>query len=172
MVELKEKYGVELFTCAEPNSKYSDQISKEACLSVSAVNNMLGTSIPETATGKQRQLCACYGGKTDLLKYDNKCASSCVYCYAHHNNDKNLNYYNEDGTLKDNPFTRTEIKPTTSVKTDSTGKPIEIYRGYALMEDREANDYIINKIFSNNPELSEIVDSYKNIKKEIEAWIK
>ena len=107
MVSMKEKYGVELFTCAEPNSKYADKISKEACLSVAAVNNMLGTSIPETATGKQRQLCSCFGGKTDLLRYDNKCSSSCVYCYAHHNLDKNLNYYNEDGTLKDNPFTRT-----------------------------------------------------------------
>ena len=29
-----------------------------------------------------------------------------MYCYAHHNSDKMLNYYNEDGTLKDNAFTR------------------------------------------------------------------
>lgn len=105
MLELKNKYGVNMSTCAEPFNV--EGISKEACLSVAAINNMLGTSIPETATGKQRQLCSCYGGKTDLLRYDNKCASSCIYCYAHHNNNKNLNYYNEDGTLKDNPFTRT-----------------------------------------------------------------
>mgnify|MGYP003457020152 CR=1 FL=1 len=107
MVSMADKYNIKLFTCAEPNSKYADKISKEACLSVAAVNNMLGTNIPETATGKQRQLCSCFGGKTDLLRYDNKCASSCIYCYGHHNLDKNLNYYNEDGTLKDNPFTRT-----------------------------------------------------------------
>lgn len=105
MLNLANKYGVKLSTCAEPFN--ISGISKEACLSVSAINNMLGTSIPQTATGKQRQLCSCYGGKTDLLRYDNKCASSCIYCYAHHNNNKNLNYYNEDGTLKDNPFTRT-----------------------------------------------------------------
>lgn len=105
MLQLKEKYGVKMSTCAEPFNIAG--ISKEACLSVSAINNMLGTSIPETMTGKQRALCSCYGGKTDLLRYDNKCASSCIYCYAHHNNNKNLNYYNEDGTLKDNPFTRT-----------------------------------------------------------------
>lgn len=109
MLELKNKYGVSMSTCAEPFNV--EGISKEACLSVAAINNMLGTSIPETATGKQRQLCSCYGGKTDLLRYDNKCASSCIYCYAHHNNNKNLNYYNEDGTLKDNPFTRTTVKP-------------------------------------------------------------
>lgn len=105
MLELKNKYGVKMSTCAEPFN--IEGISKEACLSVPAINNMLGTSIPETMTGKQRALCSCYGGKTDLLRYDNKCASSCIYCYAHHNNTKNLNYYNEDGSLKDNPFTRT-----------------------------------------------------------------
>ncbi|EKC56722.1 hypothetical protein OBE_10918 [human gut metagenome] len=105
MLELKNKYKVNISTCAEPFN--IEGISKEACLSVAAINNMLGTNIPETSTGKQRALCSCYGGKTDLLRYDNKCASSCIYCYAHHNNNKNLNYYNEDGTLKDNPFTRT-----------------------------------------------------------------
>jgi DNA repair photolyase len=125
MVSMKEKYGVELFTCAEPNSKYADKISKEACLSVAAVNNMLGTSIPETATGSQRQLCSCFGGKTDLLRYDNKCSSSCVYCYAHHNLDKNLNYYNEDGTLKDNPFTRTSKPEESSAPSTPIANPSE-----------------------------------------------
>ena len=105
MSSLKEKYDINLSTCAEPFD--IPGISKEACLSVSSINNMLGTNIPMNRTGKQRALCSCYGGKTDLLRYDNKCASSCVYCYAHHNVDKQLNYYNEDGTLKDNPFTRT-----------------------------------------------------------------
>ncbi|MFR0885663.1 MAG: DUF1848 family protein [Lachnospira eligens] len=113
MLELKNKYGVNMSTCAEPFN--IEGISKEACLSVAAINNMLGTSIPETATGKQRALCSCYGGKTDLLRYDNKCASSCIYCYAHHNNNKNLNYYNEDGTLKDNPFTRSGIESYNSI---------------------------------------------------------
>lgn len=106
MLGFKEKYGVNLSTCAEPMA--IPGISKEACLSVSAVNNALGTSISETATGKQRQLCSCYGGKTDLLRYDNKCASSCVYCYAHHNANANAMYYNADGTLKDTPLTRTK----------------------------------------------------------------
>ena len=139
MVSMKEKYGVELFTCAEPNSKYADKISKEACLSVAAVNNMLGTSIPETATGNQRQLCSCFGGKTDLLRYDNKCASSCVYCYAHHNLDKNLNYYNEDGTLKDNPFTRTHTLEEQSSSVAPTANPSEFtnHSGGAYGSDTE-----------------------------------
>lgn len=126
MLEFKDKYGVNLSTCAEPMS--IGGISKEACLSVPAVNKMLGTSIPDTATGKQRALCSCYGGKTDLLRYDNKCASSCVYCYAHHNANANALYYNEDGTLKDTPLTRTKEKqvektqPTTQTTTKDTEK--------------------------------------------------
>ena len=108
MLQLSQKYGVKLSTCAEPIVK--EGISQEACLSVNAINQMLGTSIPQTETGKQRPFCSCYGGKTDLLAYDNNCASSCVYCYAHHNTDRILNYYNEDGTLKDNIFTRTTDK--------------------------------------------------------------
>lgn len=132
MLELKNKYGVNMSTCAEPFNV--EGISKEACLSVAAINNMLGTSIPETATGKQRQLCSCYGGKTDLLRYDNKCASSCIYCYAHHNNNKNLNYYNEDGTLKNNPFTRTSESISNNTD-ESTSNLLKLQFIRAFAED-------------------------------------
>ena len=120
MSSLKDKYDINLSTCAEPFDVPG--ISKEACLSVSSINNMLGTSIPMDRTGKQRALCSCYGGKTDLLRYDNKCASSCAYCYAHHNTDKQLNYYNEDGTLKDNPFTRTVKQKEVDLRSDMAKK--------------------------------------------------
>ena len=107
MLSLKDKYGVTLGTCAEAIAK--NGISKEGCLSVSSVNEMLGTSIEDkgTANNEQRKLCSCYGGKIDALQYNSHCASHCVYCYAKHENDTAMQYYNEDGTLKDNDFTRT-----------------------------------------------------------------
>lgn len=105
MDSLIDKYGVTMSTCAEPLSSNS-RIKRDACLSVNAVNNMLGTNVPQSAGTGKRKLCSCFGGKTDLLKYDNVCASSCAYCYAHHNNDNVLKYYNEDGSLKDIPLTR------------------------------------------------------------------
>ena len=106
MLQIANKYGVKLSTCAEPG--VMPGITKQGCLSVQQINNILGTHIEDKglANSKQRPLCSCYGGKVDILRYDQKCASSCVYCYAHHNRDKMLNYYNEDGTLKDNAFTR------------------------------------------------------------------
>lgn len=145
MLELKNKYKVNISTCAEPFN--IEGISKEACLSVAAINNMLGTNIPETSTGKQRALCSCYGGKTDLLRYDNKCASSCIYCYAHHNNNKNLNYYNEDGTLKDNPFTRTTAQ--TSVNENKTQYINHSYEKVLTKENtKKLNfDEVASKVF-------------------------
>ena len=117
MLQIANKYGVKLSTCAEPGAIQG--ISKQGCLSVQQINSILGTHIEDkgTANSKQRPLCSCYGGKVDVLRYDQKCASSCMYCYAHHNGDKMLNYYNEDGTLKDNAFTRTDPNQTTQQTT-------------------------------------------------------
>jgi len=119
-VELSHKYGIKtILSCAESFS--NPAISKLGCLDVSDVNSMLGTNIPRDAspTPKQRQKeaehkCTCFGGKSDLLKYSDKCLSSCVYCYAKHDKDTAMQYYNEDGTLKDSIFTRTKQQPAAS----------------------------------------------------------
>lgn len=127
MLKIANKYGVKLSTCAEPG--VIPGISKQGCLSVQQINNILGTHIEDKAeaNNRQRQLCTCYGGKVDVLRYNSNCASSCMYCYAHHNSDKMLNYYNEDGTLKDNAFTRTEENSRSqSNSTSKTINPLKI----------------------------------------------
>lgn len=115
MLGLAKKYNVDLSTCAEPCRM--EGISIEGCLSVDAINNMLGTHIPnkKTDNNKFRIECSCYGGKTDLLRYNTNCASSCAYCYARHNSDRMLNYYNEDGTLKQNRFTDSGLNQTPTI---------------------------------------------------------
>lgn len=106
--DLGDKYGVRLSTCAEPDILPSG-ISHEGCLSVQAINDMLHTHIEDKHrdNNKSRPLCECYGGKTDILKYNDKCASSCAYCYAHHNSNAAATMYNPDGSLKHNAFTTT-----------------------------------------------------------------
>lgn len=106
--EYGDKYGVRLSTCAEPDILPSG-ISHEGCLSVQAINNILHTNIEDKHrdNNKSRPLCECYGGKTDILKYNDKCASSCAYCYAHHNSNAAATMYNPDGSLKHNAFTTT-----------------------------------------------------------------
>lgn len=137
MLQIANKYGVKLSTCAEPG--VMPGITKQGCLSVQQINNILGTHIEDKGltNTKQRPLCSCYGGKVDILRYDQKCSSSCVYCYAHHNRDKILKYYNEDGTLRDIPLTRTD-QNTNEFYSEDGKTPLTIYRGYALTEDREA----------------------------------
>lgn len=106
--DLGDKYGVTLSTCAEPDLLPSG-ISHEGCLSVQAINRILGTHIEDKHrdNNKSRPLCECYGGKTDILKYNDKCASSCAYCYAHHNSNAAATMYNPDGSLKHNALTTT-----------------------------------------------------------------
>lgn len=106
--DLGDKYGVTLSTCAEPDLLPSG-ISHEGCFSVQAINRILGTHIEDKHrdNNKSRPLCECYGGKTDILKYNDKCASSCAYCYAHHNSNAAATMYNPDGSLKHNALTTT-----------------------------------------------------------------
>lgn len=135
MLQIANKYGVKLSTCAEPG--VMPGITKQGCLSVQQINNILGTHIEDKglANSKQRPLCSCYGGKVDVLRYDQKCASSCMYCYAHHNSDKMLNYYNEDGTLKDNAFTRTDEKQVTQQKRNNNPQDYTMNSGGAYGGD-------------------------------------
>lgn len=135
MLKIANKYGVKLSTCAEPG--VIPGISKQGCLSVQQINNILGTHIEDKAeaNNRQRQLCTCYGGKVDVLRYNSNCASSCMYCYAHHNSDKMLNYYNEDGTLKDNAFTRTGEKQVTQQKQNNNPQDYTMNSGGAYGGD-------------------------------------
>ncbi len=135
MLKIANKYGVKLSTCAEPG--VIPGISKQGCLSVQQINNILGTHIEDKAeaNNRQRQLCTCYGGKVDVLRYNSNCASSCMYCYAHHNSDKMLNYYNEDGTLKDNAFTRTDEKQVTQQKRNNNPQDYTMNSGGAYGGD-------------------------------------
>lgn len=107
--EYGDKYGVRLGTCAEP--AVLPGISLEGCLSVRAVNDMLGTHIEDKGTAnnniKSRPFCACYGGKTDILAYNRHCATSCTFCYAHHNSNASALLYNKDGSLRNILLTTT-----------------------------------------------------------------
>lgn len=107
--KIADKYGVRLGTCAEP--AVLPGISLEGCLSVRAVNDMLGTHIEDKGTAnnniKSRPFCACYGGKTDILAYNRRCATSCTFCYAHHNSNASALLYNKDGSLRNILLTTT-----------------------------------------------------------------
>lgn len=150
---LCEKYNIIFNTCGERPSSAKKQYKhikfNEGCLSVKTVENTLGVKDVADDKGNQRPgACSCFGGKIDALRYDDKCASSCGYCYAHHNSDAAVNYYNEDGTLKNNAFTRTKeetlsgnnVPNTTQQQSQTTTfdvKTAEFYSGAAKGADTE-----------------------------------
>ena len=71
--------------------------------------------------------CMCYGAHSDIFRMNEKqCHSSCAYCYAGKSDNNNMNYYNEDGTLKQNNFTTVRSKEDISVTSpqDTTGTRI------------------------------------------------
>lgn len=114
MLAFKEKYGITLHTCAENIN--IPGIEKDGCLSISAVNNMLGTSIPDVEENQsgQRDGCTCFGGKVDALSGNDKCNSTCWYCYMSQFKNKAHEYYNPDGTLKNDMYTQTrELQQST-----------------------------------------------------------
>lgn len=110
MDELGEEFNLMFNTCGEQPSFITGlkRINTNVgCLNVNIINQVMGTKDAAAEKGTQRPECSCFGNKIDALKYEDKCASSCLYCYARHGSDSAMEYYNEDGTLKDNAFTKT-----------------------------------------------------------------
>ena len=107
MDDLAEELHFFVNTCGEEAllSRNYKHIKLAGCVNVDSMNAAFGTSDIAYVEGNQRKNCSCYGNKVDALSYDDTCASSCVYCYAKHNSNKALEYYNPDGTLKRNRFT-------------------------------------------------------------------
>ena len=107
MDDLAEELHFFVNTCGEEAllSRNYKHIKLAGCVNVDSMNAAFGTSDIAHIEGNQKKNCSCYGNKVDALSYDDTCASSCVYCYAKHNSNKALEYYNPDGTLKRNRFT-------------------------------------------------------------------
>jgi hypothetical protein len=118
MDSLAEEYGIWFNTCGE-QPRFITGLKRikmnVGCINVDTMNATMGTNDIANEEGHQRKECSCYGLKSDALRYTDACASSCVYCYAKHNSDAAMRYYNEDGTLKDNKLTRTSEKPAQTV---------------------------------------------------------
>ena len=112
MDDLAEELHFFVNTCGEEAllSRNYKHIKLAGCVNVDSMNAAFGTSDIAHVEGNQRKNCSCYGNKVDALSYDDTCASSCVYCYAKHNSNKALEYYNPDGTLKRNRFTEVTEK--------------------------------------------------------------
>lgn len=103
MDDMAKKYDIWFNTCGEQPKNITGLSrirTNVGCVNVNTINAAMGTTDVQHVQSGQRTECSCYGLKVDALRYDDTCASSCAYCYAKHNSDSALRYYNEDGQLK------------------------------------------------------------------------
>lgn len=116
--ELNQDPNIEIETCSFyiPGLKYS------ACLDPDILAAAVGTTegimdeSGDYARNETRPECCCFKYNNDLLGYSDQCPSMCAYCYGGHSDDvidQQYRYYDENGNLKDNIFTRV---PTSNFK--------------------------------------------------------
>lgn len=132
MDNLAEELDVHVWTCGEnpKGMKLKKVRTNVGCINVDAMNKAMGTTDISYVRGQQRPDCTCYGNKQDACSYGSTCASSCVYCYAKHNGNAVMTYYDKDGKLLDNNFTRTvksELPEEKLYKVKGVGDAIHDY---------------------------------------------
>lgn len=105
--ELNEDPEIEIESC----SFSINGLKHSACLDPLIIERITGVNVMRKDGTYDRDTsrpeCMCYGAHSDMFKVNQKkCFSGCAYCYAAHSGDDNIIYYNDDGTLKDIPYTR------------------------------------------------------------------
>ena len=144
LLEINKDPEIELETC----SFAIKGLRASACLDPLILERITGVDVTDPNDRYKRDTsrpdCMCYGAHSDIFRMnEKKCFSSCAYCYAGKSDSSAISYYNEDGSLKDTIYTRTEdlsqlSKDVNGLYSEDGKSPLTIYRGYALMENREA----------------------------------
>ena len=144
MDNLAEEFNIKVWTCGEnpKNIKLKKVRTNIGCINVEAMNKAMGTTDISYIRGRQRKECSCYGNKVDACNYGSTCASSCVYCYAKHNGDAVMKYYDENGNLLDNNFTRTVKRENKNNKQRFTIIPLHDIDKKATIKASMSNKYI------------------------------
>ena len=141
MDNLAEEFNIKVWTCGEnpKNIKLKRVRTNIGCINVEAMNKAMGTTDISYIRGRQRKECSCYGNKVDACNYGSTCASSCVYCYAKHNGDAVMKYYDENGNLLDNNFTRTVKRENKENKTTTASGVGDEIHNYVLYTGTQAD---------------------------------
>lgn len=134
LLEINKDPEIELETC----SFVIKGLRASACLDPLILERITGVDVTDP-NGKykrdtSRPDCMCYGAHSDMFRMnEKKCFSSCAYCYAGKSDSSAISYYNEDGSLKDTIYTRTEDTATKTTSDDKTlltpDTKINIYAG-------------------------------------------
>ena len=189
LLEINKDPEIELETC----SFVIKGLRASACLDPLILERITGVDVTDPNGRYKRDTsrpdCMCYGAHSDMFRMnEKKCFSSCAYCYAGKSDSSAISYYNEDGSLKDTIYTRTEDfsdvfqTPNTSrVETEDVMKPWKkdaskanktrrIYlkgqkdKGYfEVVKDLENNNYSIHFKPTDSKNPNAFTEEEKNI---------
>lgn len=189
LLEINKDPEIELETC----SFVIKGLRASACLDPLILERITGVDVTDPNGRYKRDTsrpdCMCYGAHSDMFRMnEKKCFSSCAYCYAGKSDSSAISYYNEDGSLKDTIYTRTEDfsdvfqTPNTSrVETEDVMKPWKkdaskanktrrIYlkgqkdKGYfEVVKDLEDNNYSIHFKPTDSKNPNAFTEEEKNI---------
>lgn len=126
LVELNKDPNIEIQSCAFGIKG----LKPSACLDPYIIQAVTGVNVADSyVKDSARKYCECYGVHQDFFRNfsnDEKiCNSSCAYCYAKHSGDNNMRYYDNNGKLTDNMFTRTSESQNAPEASETTQKPQE-----------------------------------------------
>lgn len=119
LLEINKDPEIELETC----SFVIKGLRASACLDPLILERITGVDVTDPNGRYKRDTsrpdCMCYGAHSDMFRMnEKKCFSSCAYCYAGKSDSSAISYYNEDGSLKDTIYTRTE-EPVSNTTSDT-----------------------------------------------------
>lgn len=126
LVELNKDPNIEIQSCAFGIRG----LKPSACLDPYIIQAVTGVNVADSyVKDSARKYCECYGVHQDFFRNfsnDEKiCNSSCAYCYAKHSGDNNMRYYDNNGKLIDNVFTRTSESQNALEASETTQNPQE-----------------------------------------------
>ena len=170
LIELNKDPEIEIETCSF-NIK---GLAPSACLDPFILERIIGISVHHKDgtydRDTSRPWCMCYGAHSDMFRWnEKKCFSSCAYCYAGKSDNPAISYYNEDGTLKDNKFTRTseELPKSTTLPSTAPSSPAswatKSDNGYEVSSKGDKRFSALNAAFGDNTTVNGIDVSGRTI---------
>ncbi len=82
LVEIADKYGVNIYTCSSPLIEGVPGVKKSHCIDGAYLEELFGKRASRAKDAGQRKECGCTRSK-DIGGYDDQsCGHGCIYCYA------------------------------------------------------------------------------------------
>lgn len=82
LVEIADKYGITLYSCANPILEHVPGVQKSHCIDGQLLEKLFKLPVSHAVDTGQREACGCTKS-IDIASYTQSCKHRCLYCYSH-----------------------------------------------------------------------------------------